>query len=140
MESTDPHSGSLWVGRGQSCKFWKRWILSVYGSSLFYKTSEGIGLWGLCKRQVLWLLPWKSMCCGNLKLRCVTLRQFSRKQHFTVPAQTQRTCVQRLRGLLSAVKISLTLWMLFGRCYRLNVWPHKIYMLIPNLECDSSRR
>jgi hypothetical protein len=31
--------------------------------------------------------------CRNLKLR---LRQFSRKQCFIVPAQTQQTCVQRL--------------------------------------------
>jgi hypothetical protein len=35
-------------------------------------------------------------CCGNLKLRYGTLRQFSRKQRFILLAQTQRTCVQRL--------------------------------------------
>jgi hypothetical protein len=29
-------------------------------------------------------------CRGNLKLRYGTLRQFSRKEHFLVPAQTQR--------------------------------------------------
>jgi hypothetical protein len=35
-------------------------------------------------------------CCRNLKLRYKTLRQFSRKQRFIVPAQTQQICVQRL--------------------------------------------
>jgi hypothetical protein len=35
-------------------------------------------------------------CHGTLELRYGTLRQFSRKQSFMVPAQTQRTCVQRL--------------------------------------------
>jgi hypothetical protein len=35
-------------------------------------------------------------CCGNLKLRYGTLRQFSRKQCFIVPAQTQQTHVHRL--------------------------------------------
>jgi hypothetical protein len=35
-------------------------------------------------------------CCGTLKLRYETLRQFSRKQRFVVPAQTQGTQVQRL--------------------------------------------
>jgi hypothetical protein len=35
-------------------------------------------------------------CCRNLKLRNGTLRQFSRKQHFIVLAQTQWTRVQRL--------------------------------------------
>jgi hypothetical protein len=34
--------------------------------------------------------------CRNLKLRYGTLRQFSRKQHFIVLAQTQQTHVQRL--------------------------------------------
>jgi hypothetical protein len=37
---------------------------------------------------------WK--CCGNLKLRYGTLRQFSRKQRFTVLTQNQLTSVQRL--------------------------------------------
>jgi hypothetical protein len=36
------------------------------------------------------------VCCGNLKLRYGTLRQFTRKQQFIVLAQTQQTCVQRL--------------------------------------------
>jgi hypothetical protein len=35
-------------------------------------------------------------CYGNLKLRYRTLRQFSRKQHFIVPAQTRWTRVQSL--------------------------------------------
>jgi hypothetical protein len=34
--------------------------------------------------------------CGNFKLRYGTLSQFSRKQCFIVPAQTQQTHVQRL--------------------------------------------
>jgi hypothetical protein len=38
----------------------------------------------------------ETWCCRNLKLRCRTLRQFSRKQRFIVPAQTQETYVQRL--------------------------------------------
>jgi hypothetical protein len=36
------------------------------------------------------------ICCGNLKLRYGTLRQFSRKQHFIVLAQTHQTPLQRL--------------------------------------------
>jgi hypothetical protein len=40
---------------------------------------------------------WKiRLCCGNLKLRYGTPRQFSRKQCFIVPAQTQWSHVQRL--------------------------------------------
>jgi hypothetical protein len=35
-------------------------------------------------------------CCRNLELRYWTLKQFSRKQHFIVMAQTQWTRVQRL--------------------------------------------
>jgi hypothetical protein len=35
-------------------------------------------------------------CCRNLKLRYRTLRQFTRRQHFIVPAQTQQTRVQGL--------------------------------------------
>jgi hypothetical protein len=35
-------------------------------------------------------------CCRNLKPRYGTLRQFSRKKHFIVSAQTQQTRVQRL--------------------------------------------
>jgi hypothetical protein len=35
-------------------------------------------------------------CYTNLKLRYGTLRQFSRKKGFIVPAQSQWTCVQRL--------------------------------------------
>jgi hypothetical protein len=38
----------------------------------------------------------QSQCCGNVKLRYGTLRSFSRKQCFIVPAQTQWTRVQRL--------------------------------------------
>jgi hypothetical protein len=35
-------------------------------------------------------------CCRNHKMRYGTLRQFSRKQHFTVLSLTQQTSVQRL--------------------------------------------
>jgi hypothetical protein len=38
----------------------------------------------------------RKQCCRTLKLRYGILRQFSRKQHFIVPTQTQQTHVQRL--------------------------------------------
>jgi hypothetical protein len=41
-----------------------------------------------------WTIPKK--CCGNLKLRYGTLKQFIRKQHFIVPSQTQQTHIQSL--------------------------------------------
>jgi hypothetical protein len=40
--------------------------------------------------------PLTTQCSRNLKLRYGTLRQFSRQQHFIVPAQTQQTHVQKL--------------------------------------------
>jgi hypothetical protein len=40
--------------------------------------------------------PLHHIVAGSCYLRYETLRQFSRKQCFIVPAQTQQTCVQRL--------------------------------------------
>jgi hypothetical protein len=36
--------------------------------------------------------PAPKKCCGNLKLRYRTLRQFSRKQHFILPADSADSC------------------------------------------------
>jgi hypothetical protein len=52
------------------------------------------GSWQIIISTILARSPKK--CCRNLKLRYGTLRQFSRKQRFIVPAQIQQTHVQRL--------------------------------------------
>jgi hypothetical protein len=52
---------------------------------------------------------WWGNVTGVCWLRYGTLRQFSRKQHFTVPAQTQRTHVQRLSPKNKGVSPSIPL-------------------------------
>jgi hypothetical protein len=91
-------------------------------------------------------------CCGNLKLRYGSLRQFSRKQRFIVPAQTQQTHVQRLspenKGVSPCIPLqaayrskkqsSTHLWLhvtslaiLFSQCYVMFMFQFfKFYLLL----------
>jgi hypothetical protein len=90
--------------QGLHSDLWERWLplpdqaihWCLVGS---YPGSPGDipqwqGSWQISISTILARIPKK--CCRNLKLRYGTLRQFSRKQHFIVPAQIQQTHVQRL--------------------------------------------
>jgi hypothetical protein len=76
-------------------------------------------------------------CCANLKLRYRIVRQFSRKQHFIVPAQTQRTHVQ----WLSPKNKGISPYTPLQADYRskkqsiTHIWLHETLLAISFLQC-----